>query len=256
VLQSFAGGALFGVRTGTGTPNVLALPGWRRSHQDFIAVLAPAGDETPLDAIAPDLPGFGATPPPAEAWGSAEYADCVAELLPGMAGPVVVLGHSFGGKVAVQLAAYRPDHVRALVLTGVPQLVGAGRPRRPAAAFRLIRSLHQAGLVSDERMAAARRRYGSSDYRAAEGIMREVLVRSLAEHYEGELDAIRCPVTLVWGDDDTAAPLAGAQQAASRLADADLVVCPGAGHLTPSTVPDVLRRAVVSHLGRVPPRTG
>ena len=140
MLRSLAGGRLFGEVTGDGPPTVLALHGWRRTHGDFSAVLAPpdgtsgerpGDDGRPLDAVAPDLPGFGATPAPAEAWGSSEYAACVAELLDDMAGPVVVIGHSFGGRVAVQLAAARPEAVRALVLTGVPLLPpatdGAGR---------------------------------------------------------------------------------------------------------------------------------
>ena len=78
--------------------------------------------------------------------------------------------------------------------------------------------------------------------------MREVLVRRLAERYDDALAAVRCPVSLVWGDDDTAAPLSLARAAAARLADAELTVEPGAGHLTPLTVPATLRRVVVERL--------
>ena len=98
-------------------------------------------------------------------------------------------------------------------------------------------------------MEAARRRYGSADYRNAEGVMRQVLVRTLAEDYEDQLAAIHCPVTLVWGDDDTAAPLAMARAAADRLPGATLTVCAGAGHLTPLTIPQVLHRSVRRALG-------
>ncbi|MGH9207574.1 MAG: alpha/beta fold hydrolase, partial [Acidimicrobiales bacterium] len=79
-------------------------------------------------------------------------------------GPVVVLGHSFGGRVAIHIAATHPDRVKALVLTGVPQLVRtAGRPKRSAMAFRLARLAHRRGLVSDDRMNRIRHRYGSID---------------------------------------------------------------------------------------------
>jgi len=254
VLQTFARGRLFGARTGTGTPRVLALHGWRRSHEDFDGVLGPTvGDGLvdvgdPLDALAPDLPGFGATPAPGEAWGTADYAALVADLLDEMATPVVVLGHSFGGLVATRLLAACPDKVSGAVITGSP-LLRASTGRRPAAAFRLLRRLHALGVVSGERMEAARQRYGSADYRASEGVMREVLVRTLAETYDEVLGAITVPVTLVWGDDDAEVPLGVGEWAAERLAQAELVVCPGAGHLTPLTAPAVLRRAVVGHLG-------
>ncbi|HMD46355.1 MAG TPA: alpha/beta hydrolase [Acidimicrobiales bacterium] len=250
MLQTFAQGRLFGVRTGSSTPRVLALHGWRRTHRDFDTVLGtgPSGGEgQPLDALAPDLPGFGATPPPPGVWGTDDYAELVAELLDEMEAPVVLLGHSFGGRVAVRLAAEHPERVAGAVLTGVP-LVRLSARRRPPARYRVTRQLHALGLVGDATMEAARRRHGSADYRAAEGIMRQVLVRTLAESYDDELDAITCPVTLVWGDDDAEVPLAVGERTAARLAHGELVVCPGAGHLTPLTVPGVLRRAVLGLL--------
>jgi pimeloyl-ACP methyl ester carboxylesterase len=253
MLQTFAGGRLFGSRTGSGEPRVLALHGWARTHRDFDAVLRPQGMAAPLDAVAVDLPGFGATPPPAEAWGAAEYAACVAEVLGEMATPAVVVGHSFGGRVAVHLAAEHPAQVGALVLTSVP-LVRIAPRRRPAAAFRVVRTLHRLGVVGEARIERARRRYGSSDYAAASGIMRQVHSRAVAESYEHQLDTISCPVSLVWGDDDETVPLGVADAARTRLcagpADGNvaLVVCPGAGHLVPLTAPGMLRTVVEGYL--------
>jgi len=246
VLRAFADGRLTGETFGAGRPSVLALHGWERSHRDFGATLAPPGS-APLNAIALDLPGFGTTPAPPEAWGSREYAELVAEVLAEMDTPAVVLGHSFGGRVAMQLAAQRPDDVAALVLTGVP-LVPLGPGRKTPLAFRAGRLLHRAGLVSEPRMEALRQRYGSADYRAAQGIMRQVLVRAVNERYDDVLEAIRCPVTLVWGDDDSVVPIMVARSATVNLENAQLVVCPGAGHLTPLSAPAALRGAVDERL--------
>jgi pimeloyl-ACP methyl ester carboxylesterase len=244
MLHSLAGGRLLGRRFGSATPSVLALHGWGRTHRDFDAVLAPV-DGHPLDAIALDLPGFGAAPPPPDAWGTADYADFVGAVLDEMTPHVVVLGHSFGGRVGVQLAAARPGAVGALILTGVPDLVGRKpRPQAPLR-FRAARRLHRWGVVSDQRMEAARQRHGSADYRAAEGVMRQVLVKTLAERYEDQLAAIGCPISLVWGDDDTVAPLAAAEELARIRPGTSLTVCPGAGHLTPLTASVTLRQAVV-----------
>lgn len=248
MLQSFAGGRLFGARTGDAPPRVLALHGWARSHRDFDALCAGTGPT--LDAVALDLPGFGASPPPPEAWDSAGYGAAVAPVLDEMAVPVVVVGHSFGGLVAVRLAAARPDAVRGLVLAGVPRLVRrAGPPPRSPWRYSTVRTLRRLGLVSVARLEAARGRYGSEDYRRAEGVMRQVLVRSLGESLEEPLGRVRCPVELVWGDDDTAAPISGARAAQALLGDAaHLTVCPGAGHLVPLTAPDALRQAVERRL--------
>jgi pimeloyl-ACP methyl ester carboxylesterase len=239
MLKAFAGGRLFGTVHGTPPARVLALHGWARTHRDFDAVLHG------LDALALDLPGFGATPPPGEPWGGGDYAAAVAPVLDDGGEPVVVVGHSFGGRVAVHLAAARPDAVRALVLTGVPLVRPPGAVRRrPALAFRLARTLHRRGLLGDDRMEALRQRYGSADYRAAEGVMRAVHVKAVNETYEEQLRALRCPVELVWGADDADVPAAVAEAAAALVADVRVTVLPGVGHLVPTSAPDLLRAAV------------
>jgi pimeloyl-ACP methyl ester carboxylesterase len=247
VLRTFADGLLFGSVTGTEAPRVLALHGWARSHRDFDAVVAADGSG-PLPALALDLPGFGASPPPPAAWGAEAYAELVGRVLDDMGAPVVVLGHSFGGRVALHLAIQRPEVVRSLVLTGAPMLHPLHRNQRVALAYRVTRRLHTLRLVSDDAMEAARQRFGSADYRAAQGVMREVLVRAVNETDEVQLGAVRCPVHLVWGGDDTAAPLEVAERAVTRLAQGDLDVHPGVGHLTPLLIPSALRAAVVSCL--------
>ena len=177
-----------GARHGAPPADVVALHGWRRSSADFDAVLVG------LDAVAPDLPGFGSAAAPPIAWGAADYAGAVAPVCR-EGPPVVLVGHSFGGKVAVMLAAACPDRVRGLLLTGVP-LTAAPVPRA-SWRYGVARRLNRLGLLGDERLEARRRRTGSDDYRAASGVMRDVLVRSLGETRDGTylraLGEVRCP---------------------------------------------------------------
>jgi pimeloyl-ACP methyl ester carboxylesterase len=244
VLKSFAGGRLFGVTWGSGPATVLALHGWRRSHTDFDPVFAAAGPG--VAAVGLDLSGFGDTPAPPEAWGSLDYAQVVAEVFaePVLAGRVTVVGHSFGGRVALQLAELVPDRIERMVLTGVPLLDRAGRRSRVAPGYRLARRLHRWGLVGDERMEASRRRHGSPDYRAATGVMRDVFVRVLHEDYHAVMAATRCPVALLWGADDTEVPLEVAERAVGLFPAAALSVLEGVGHLVPTEAPDALARAI------------
>ena len=243
MLKAFAGGDVFGQTHGSPPFRVLALHGWQRTSADWEGVLAG------LDGVALDLPGFGATPEPPEPWNSRRYAQALAPVLAEMAAAPVVVGHSFGGRVAVWLAADCPDQVGGLVLTGVPFGRKPGeRPPGPRLGFRLGRALHRAGLLSESRMEQLRRRYGSADYAQVSGIMRRVNVLAVTETnesaYDEALGAITCPVELVWGDDDTAAPLVVAERAASMMADAHLTVVPGAGHMTPQTAPEALTAAI------------
>jgi pimeloyl-ACP methyl ester carboxylesterase len=221
-LTALLDGAVLAERTGTGDPRVLALHGWARTRADWLPALS-------APALAADLPGFGASPPPPTGWGSRDYAELLAPVL--SEGGWTVAGHSMGGRIALHLAAGWPELVDRLVLTGVPQMVKASSSGKPALGFRLAKKAHQLGLVSDARMEAERQKRGSADYRAATGVMRDTLVRLVNEDYRDLLGGIACPVDMVWGASDTAAPLPMAQEAATLLAHADLVVSPTSGHL-------------------------
>ena len=235
-LQTFANGTLFGERYGQGDPTVLALHGWGRNRSDFSKVL------DGLDAISLDLPGFGASPEPDSVWGAADYAASLQPVLAEFHVAPVVVGHSFGGRVATVLAGAQPNSVRSLILVGVPLLHRADRSvARPSVAFQMLRWLNDRGIVSDERMEQERRNRGSADYRAASGVMRDVLVRAVAETYEAELALVECPVRLIWGETDAEVPVSVAERAMSLLSDASLTVVADVGHQVPLNAPDRIR---------------
>ncbi len=204
-----------------------------------------------MAALAPDLPGFGSSPPPEEVIGAEGYAQIVAALLSVFSEPPVVVGHSFGGRVAVCLASRHPDRVGPLVLTGAP-LVRLQPPRRPPLTYRAVRALHQKGLISDAAMESMRKRRGSADYRAASGVMRSVLVKVINESYEDQLRALNRPVRLLWGSEDREVPLEVARRSAEILRDGgsqvDLRILDGVGHHVPLEAPQELRRAIESLL--------
>jgi pimeloyl-ACP methyl ester carboxylesterase len=242
VLKTFARGRLFGASFGDGRPWVLALPGWTRTHRDFGAVL------DGIDAVAIDLPGFGAAPPPPEAWSTADYAEWVAPVLDDLVPGSVVLGHSFGGRVAAHLGATHPDTIGALVLTGVPLVRNPhAANRRSPASFRLGKVLHRWGLVGGTRMEAMKRKHGSADYRAATGVMRDVLVKAVNETYDRQLAAFPGPIELIWGDDDDQVPIAVAEAALGACRDGTLTRLAGVGHFTPQRAAGRLRAALERH---------
>ena len=182
-LSTFGRGRLWGARYGTGEPWVLALHGWGRDHHDFDPVLAG------LDAVALDLPGHGVAPEPPAPWSTSEYAQWVAPALDDLgAGPVVVVGHSFGARVAVRLVEATPPvpRRRARRRPGAGGRPAGAAPRaRPCAGRRSSTGpggrCTGPGSSPKHRMERLRQKYGSEDYRRASQIMRGVLVKAVAE---------------------------------------------------------------------------
>lgn len=244
VLTSVLGGSVMAERHGRRPAQVLALHGWARSRADFGLLLAG------FDALALDLHGFGTTPPPPRAWSTSDYADALAPLLDELDRPVL-LGHSFGARVAVHLAGTHPGKIGGMLLTGAPLVPLERSAVRVAPVYRLIRGLHRTGFISDERIEAARRRHGSSDYRAAEGVMRDVLVKSVTETQQRGYDtalmnvgAAGVPTRLVFGELDTAAPPVVARAIASATGAPAPILLPGSGHLLDASLIDALRQAL------------
>jgi pimeloyl-ACP methyl ester carboxylesterase len=236
VLTSLADGAIVAERFGDGPIDVIALHGWGRTGKDFAPILGG------MNALAVHLPGFGPAPEPPEAWAPSDYATWLAQGIDPKRPPVIV-GHSFGGRVAVRLAANHPTLVKSLVLTGVP--FGKRQPgKKPPMRLRVAKSLLAMGLVTTSRVDMLRKKYGSADYNAAQGVMREVLVKAVNEDYFDDLARIPHQVDLVWGERDVPAPVVLAHKADGVLPHSTLTVVGGSSHLLDQQLGDALAQAI------------
>lgn len=240
MLRAYGDGNLFGEPYGEGPVRVVFLHGWARRGQDFAACAGELAGRG-VASVALDLPGFGSSPLPTVAGGARHYAELLAPALRRMNDePMVLVGHSFGGRIAVVLAATHPELVAALVLTGAP-LIRTSPTAKPPWPYRAIRFLRTKGLVSEEKMESARQRYGSTDYRNAKGLLRDVLVANVNESYEEELVLVRAPVALVWGELDREVPASVASRAGALLhTPHSFRSVNGVGHLLPTEAPHEL----------------
>jgi len=235
-IQALADGRVLAERIGWSPARVVALHGWGRTGADFTGLLAG------LDAVAIHLPGFGPAAAPDAVWGTDDYARLVAEAIESL-GPVVVVGHSFGGRIAVRLAASRPGLVSGLVLTGAP-LVRLAPVSKPKLSYRIAKALNRIGLIPDSVLEARRKKAGSADYNAAQGIMRDIMVKTVNENYDDDLAGITAPTWMVWGENDTAAPTAAGKVASERIRGAHWTVVPGEAHLLTPVLSAAVRAAV------------
>jgi pimeloyl-ACP methyl ester carboxylesterase len=248
MLSAYGDGKIFGETYGESLYKVVWLHGWARQGHDFASSaigLAAMG----TSSVALDLPGFGSSPDPTVAGGARAYAQMVIPVLEEIAdGPLVLVGHSRGGCIATVIAATKPELVKALVITGSPLVrrdVVAKAPLR----YRLTKSLHSRGMLSPQKMESARRRHGSSDYRNASGVMRDVFVMMVNESYETELAKVQAPIYMVWGEDDHEVPVEVATKASVFVKSPhSLRVLEEVGHLVPLEAPSDLVQTVLEAL--------
>jgi pimeloyl-ACP methyl ester carboxylesterase len=221
-----------GLPSAPGTPRIVWAHGWgqdRRALKPLAEALSGLGTHLLLD-----FPGFGESPPPAAAWDTADYADAAADLIATRppAGATIWVGHSFGCRVGLQLAARHPDAVSGMFL-----IAGAGLPRRRSlpervrlgARVRTFKALKRAAPLLGLDVEALRRRFGSADYASA-GEMRAILARVVSEDLSDVARHISCPVQLVYGENDTETPPEIGQRLARLIQNAELAVLPRHDH--------------------------
>ena len=233
--------------------------------------------------LAPDLPGFGRTPPLPGPAGINEQADVLGELMDReFDRPVHLFGNSMGGAVAVVLAARRPEQIASLTLVS-PALPD---PRASAVALwfaalatpRLGRAvLRRTAQLPFERRLETSLSMVFGDHRAlppelraayeaelrrrdaqpwvAEAILagaRSILFSQLAPSRRSlwaEVAKVRCPTLLVYGGRDRLVDARVRNRAQQAFPDARLLYLPGSGHVAQMEHPAEVERAFRDLIG-------
>lgn len=216
-------------------PPVLLLHGWgadMRLLEPLAGRLAPLG----YRVFMLDLPGFGATPAPSHPWSILDYTKLVLHFADHCAlDHIYLFGHSFGGRLGLVLGA---DHPQRIIRMALANSAGVRSTPSHQAQFRLLmyrtalNALRRAGLTAsaDKLRSWYGDRYGSPDYRAVQGTMRETFVRVVNDDLLPYAARVQVPTLLFWGDRDTDTPLAQGRLLEKTIPDAGLVLWQGAGH--------------------------
>jgi 3-oxoadipate enol-lactonase len=212
--------------------------------------------------VAPDLRGFGQTPLGESSPGMHDYAEDVIDLLDRLhVDESVICGLSMGGYVAFELYRRAPECFAGLVLADTrPQAdseEGLASRRRMLA---LVDRAGAAGVADDmlprllgpsthrqrpEVVEKVRQLVLASDPQAIKAAVSAMMVRPDST---GLLKAIRCPTTILVGEEDALAPVAVSQQMQREIPYATIEVIPAAGHLANLEQPDAFNAALARFL--------
>jgi 3-oxoadipate enol-lactonase len=213
--------------------------------------------------LAPDLPGYGASPSWPKKIAMSELADAVLTLMDAVEiERATIVGLSMGGLVAMELGLAHPERVSGLVLaatTAAPVTADEAAARRAQAD-----EIEREGMLATALEMAAR--LFGPDARRNPQLLTAVFtmmvstpppgaaaaLRGRAERpdYSSLLRDLRVPSLVIVGDHDSWAPDAVTEQLLASLPDAELERFPGAGHLPNLEDPDGFNTALRAFVGR------
>jgi pimeloyl-ACP methyl ester carboxylesterase len=200
--------------------DILLLHGWGQN----IEMMKPIGDNfcDKYRITILDFPGFGESEEPKEAWTIDKYSLMLEEFIKetGIKKPIV-MGHSFGGRVAIRYSAR--NNIEKLVLFGSPCIRIQEELSLKVKILKKLKTLPGMNKIGEY----MKQYIGSRDYKAASPIMRETLVYVVNEDLSKYAREIEEPTLLIWGEQDTEAPVSDAKELEKIMMDAALIILPG-----------------------------
>ena len=169
-----------------------------------------------------DFPGFGESSEPEEVWSIKDYSDMLEEFIKELdIKKPIIMGHSFGGRVAIRYSSNHP--IEKLVLFGSPCIRHNTELPLSVKILKGIKKLPGMDKIGE----FAKNFIGSRDYKAASPVMRQILVNVVNEDLSSFAKDIEEPTLLIWGEQDTEAPVEDAKELEGIMIDAALIVLPG-----------------------------
>lgn len=200
--------------------DVLLLHGWGQNIQ----MMKPIGDNLCSNhrITIIDFPGFGESDEPSTPWTIDDYSLLIENLVRELnIRKPIVMGHSFGGRVAIHFSANNP--IEKLVLFGSPCI---RENKKLPLSTRILKKLKT--LPGMDKLGEEMKKYiGSRDYKAASPIIRQTLVNVINEDLSSYARKIEEPTLLIWGEADTEAPVDDARELEKIMIDAALIILPG-----------------------------
>jgi pimeloyl-ACP methyl ester carboxylesterase len=199
--------------------NLIYLHGWGQNIEMMLPIAKPFVNKCNVLII--DLPGFGLSSEPKEAWTLYDYADMVNDFVKDLKlNNPILIGHSFGGKISLCYALkYK---VKKLILLASPYEKKISKPTFKMKVFNLLKKTPFASI--------AKKHMGSTDYRNASDMMRNVLVKHVNLDLKDEVKKIKCPTLLIWGTKDEAVDYEDALKLEKLIPDCGLVTYEGCTH--------------------------
>lgn len=203
--------------------------GWGVSSQIFKPIIYLLKNNFKIYAF--DLPGFGTTPIK-KIMNLKDYADFVYRfLMENQIKEPVIIGHSFGGAIAVKLTLLYPNIVSKLILISASAI---RQPRYKMIFIKKVADILKPFLPEKIRKFILKLlKYDKTDYAQIESFeLKETFKNVISEDLGPYFPLIKIPALTIWGENDEITPLREGELIAENIPDAKLAVIKNTGHFT------------------------
>lgn len=214
---------------------LLILHGWGQSSSFWQGVCNSLPSE--VSGMALDLPAFGSTQPLSGSPGVKDYSIFVLKFIEKLKlKNVILLGHSFGGQVAVDFALNQPELIKHLILLS-PACI---RNPHPTLKSRLLSSFKPLlKLLPNEFNRWLFEKIASKNYLTSNPVQRDVMKRILREDYSEKITKLTISTSIIWGSEDREISNEG-KFLSENIKNSRLYVLYGADHSPHITAPQKL----------------
>jgi pimeloyl-ACP methyl ester carboxylesterase len=190
----------------------------------------------------------GLTSPLDEVWTLNDYQKWLEKELKGQE-RVVLIGHSFGGHLAIRYAAKHADQLKKLVLidaSGMRSRTLKARIKRSVflTAAKIGRVFTRSESVRDMIYKLAREK----DYQQASPTLRKTMTNILNDEIVDDLPQVKSETLIVWGENDRATPLSHGKFYATQIPESKLKIISGARHSPQFTHPTQVAKIVAEFI--------
>ena len=261
---------------GSGSVPIVLLHGWGVDSEKYVELIKKFQIlNSKFQILILDLPGFGKSDEPDKNWNLDDYVEFVDEFIKkasrkggfelvknilekmqeGSTGlspqwsqhssKIILIGHSFGGQIAIKYAAKYPKKIDKLILTGA-----AGIRHKLTLKQKLLFILTKIGKItfslpiigffqnSVYKIFSKIARGRKKDYYSASSRMKEIMKNVLMEDLTDYFDKIKTTTLLIWGRGDKTTPLADGEIMNKKIKNSKLIMVDNANHSLPYQKPE------------------
>jgi pimeloyl-ACP methyl ester carboxylesterase len=237
---------------GEGFP-FLILHGWGGSSSSWVEVQKRLSNKG-YKVVSLDLPGFGKTSSPLVPWEIRDYSNFILNFIEKLKlGKIILLGHSFGGRISIKFASLYPEKLEKLFLFASAGIKHPWNFRKRiiyifAGIGNFLLSPKFLRRVKDLARNIFYILIRQRDYRKAKGAMRETFKKVVDEDLASDLSKISTKTLIVWGEKDNAVPLKDAYFIKEKIPTSVLEIIPKVGHTANLEAPEKLSEIILKFL--------